>query len=41
MYNMFSTSHGNLQPILLTNNRRTDNNSTILFTNARDEPNIA
>jgi hypothetical protein len=38
---MFSTNNGNLQPILLTNNRRSDNNSTILFTNARDEPNIA
>jgi hypothetical protein len=38
---MFSNINNNLTPILITKNRRTDNNSTILFTNARDEPNIA
>jgi hypothetical protein len=38
---MFRSINGDLQPIMLTNIRRTDNNSTILFTNARDEPNIA
>lgn len=37
---MFSFKNNNLQPILLTNIRRTDNASAILFTNARDEPNI-
>lgn len=38
---MFSFKNNNLQPVLLTNVRRTDNSSVILFTNARDEPNIA
>jgi hypothetical protein len=38
---MFSYKNNNLQPMLVTNNRRSDNNSSILFTNARDEPNIA
>jgi hypothetical protein len=38
---MFSYKNNNLQPMLVTNNRRSDNNSAILFTNARDEPNIA
>ena len=38
---MFTNKNNNLQPVLLTNNRRTDNSSAILFTNARDEPNIA
>ena len=38
---MFSYKNNNLQPILLTNDRRSDNSSVILFTNARDEPNIA
>lgn len=38
---MFSYKNNNLLPLLVTNSRRTDNNSTILFTNARDEPNIA
>lgn len=38
---MFSYKNNNLQPILITNNRRSDNNSSILFTNARDEPNIS
>lgn len=37
---MFSYKNNNLLPILITN-RRTDNTSTILFTNARDEPNIS
>jgi len=38
---MFSYRNNNLQPMLRTNDRRTDNSSVILFTNARDEPNIA
>lgn len=38
---MFSFRNNNFTPMLITNNRRTDNSSTILFTNARDEPNIA
>jgi hypothetical protein len=38
---MFSYRNNNLQPLILTNNRRSDNVSSILFTNARDEPNIA
>ena len=38
---MFSYRNNNLQPMLITNSRRCDNNSVILFTNARDEPNIA
>jgi len=38
---MFSYKNNNLLPILKTSSRRTDNSSTILFTNARDEPNIA
>lgn len=37
---MFSIKNNNLQTILLKS-RRADNHSTILFTNARDEPNIA
>lgn len=38
---MFSYKNNNLLPLLNTSSRRTDNSSTILFTNARDEPNIA
>ena len=38
---MFRYENNNLMPILTTTNRRTDNSSVILFTNARDEPNIA
>lgn len=38
---MFSYKNNNLQPMLVTNERRSDNTSVILFTNARDEPNIA
>jgi hypothetical protein len=38
---MFSYKKNNLLPILATNSRRSDNSSVILFTNARDEPNIA
>ena len=38
---MFSYKNNNLLPMLVTNDRRTDNSSVILFTNARDEPNIA
>ena len=38
---MFGYNNYNLIPILATNSRRTDNYSVILFTNARDEPNIA
>lgn len=38
---MFSYKNNNLTPMLITKNRRTDNTSAILFTNARDEPNIA
>ena len=38
---MFSYKNNNLLPILKTSSRRSDNSSTILFTNARDEPNIA
>lgn len=38
---MFSYVNNNFMPVLVTNNRRTDNTSVILFTNARDEPNIA
>jgi hypothetical protein len=38
---MFSYKNNNLLPILKTSSRRSDNYSTILFTNARDEPNIA
>ncbi len=37
---MFSYRNNNLQPLLFSS-RRSDNNSSILFTNARDEPNIA
>lgn len=37
---MFSYKNNNLQPMLVTN-IQTDNTSTILFTNARDEPNIS
>lgn len=37
---MFSYKNNNLQPMLVIN-RQTDNTSTILFTNARDEPNIS
>lgn len=37
---MFSYKNNNLQPMLV-NNRRSDNDSVILFTNARDEPNIS
>lgn len=37
---MFSFKNNNLLPVLPTV-RRSSNNSTILFTNARDEPNIA
>lgn len=36
---MFSYKNNNLQPLIIKA-RRTDNNSVILFTNARDEPNI-
>ena len=38
---MFSYRNNNLQPMLVTNDRRSDNSSVILFTNARDEPNIS
>ena len=38
---MFSHKNNNLQPLLITNSRRNDTTSVILFTNARDEPNIA
>ena len=38
---MFSYKNNNLIPRLMTNRRRSDNSSVILFTNARDEPNIA
>lgn len=38
---MFRYKNNNLQPIILTSSRRCDHNSVILFTNARDEPNIA
>ena len=38
---MFSYKNNNLLPLLNTFNRRTDNSSVILFTNARDEPKIA
>lgn len=38
---MFAYKNNNLEPLLVTNNRRSDNSSAILFTNARDEPNIA
>jgi len=38
---MFSNKNNNLLPILKTSSRRSDNSSIILFTNARDEPNIA
>lgn len=37
---MFGYNNNNLLPILSTNSRRTDSSSVILFTNARDEPNI-
>jgi hypothetical protein len=38
---MFSYKNNNLLPRLITNIRRSDNSSVILFTNARDEPNIS
>lgn len=38
---MFSYRNNNLTPMMITKNRRIDNASVILFTNARDEPNIA
>jgi hypothetical protein len=38
---MFSYRNNNFTPILITKNRRIDNTPVILFTNARDEPNIA
>lgn len=38
---MFRYKNNNLIPLLNTNCRRTDNNSVILFTNARDESNIS
>ena len=38
---MFSYKNNNLHPMLLSKTRRTDNSSVILFTNVRDEPNIA
>lgn len=38
---MFGYNNNNLLPILATNSRRTDSSSVILFTNARDEPNIS
>ena len=38
---MFSYKNNNLLPLLITSSRRNDNSSVILFTNARDEPNIA
>jgi hypothetical protein len=38
---MFHYKKGNLLPLLKTSSRRNDNSSVILFTNARDEPNIA
>ena len=37
---MFSYKNNNLLPLLNISSRRTDNSSVILFTNARDEPNI-
>ena len=38
---MFSYKNNNLLPLLNASSRRTDNASVILFTNARDEPNIS
>jgi len=38
---MFSYKKNNIIPRILTKERRKDNNKVILFTNARDEPNIA
>lgn len=38
---MFSYQKNNLLPVLRTNSRRNDNSPVILFTNARDEQNIA
>jgi hypothetical protein len=38
---MFNYKKNNLLPVLRTNDRRNDNSSVILFTNARDEPNIS
>lgn len=38
---MFSYRNNNLEPMIAINERRTDNSSVILFTNARDEPNIS
>ena len=38
---MFIYKNNNLQPILLNKHRINDNGQTILFTNARDEPNIS
>ena len=38
---MFRLNNNSLNPILLTNDRRCDNKTTIIFTNARDEPNIS
>lgn len=38
---MFSHKNNNLLPSINASHRRSDNSSVILFTNARDEPNIA
>ena len=38
---MFRNKNNNLEPLLVSGNRRNDNNLVVLFTNARDEPNIA
>ena len=38
---MFHHQNSNLIPMLQTKDRRTDNSTTCVFTNARDEPNIA
>lgn len=38
---MFSYRNNRLEPKMVLRTRHTDNNSTILFTNARDEPNLA
>lgn len=38
---MFSYQNNNLTPMLINKSRRTDSYRVILFTNARDEPNIA
>lgn len=38
---MFAQKNNNLMPIISDKFRRTDNHQVFLFTNARDEPNIA